>query len=196
MKTVEVRLHSLRVKPHKGLSEAGVRLAEAAAESLGGAYHAYCCAPSKRCRETLEVLGFPTYEERAIYGALPEELDKFERDLLAQQIATSCRYMEGYLSIPDARAILQARGEALARDVRKIARCLREGGRALVIAHAETIELLAMAVRPDGAPGFPGGELRPLDGLAIDVVDGHVRQLRVIRLPGGLGQGAIALVKP
>ena len=196
MKTIEVRLHSVRVKPHKGLSEAGVRLAEAAASTLGGAYHAYYTAPSKRCRETLEAMGFPTHEEREVFGGLPDDLDKYERELLAQQIATNCRYMEGYLAIPGARGILQGRGEELVREVRKIARGLLEGGRALVIAHAETIELLAMAVRADGAPGFPGGELRPLDGIAVDVVDGHARQLRVLRLPGGLGQGAIALVKP
>jgi hypothetical protein len=196
VKTIEVRLHSVRVKPHKGLSEAGVRLAEAAVGSLGGAYHAYYAAESKRCRETLDAMGFPTYERRDVFGGLPEELDKYERELLAQQIATNCRYMEGYLAIPAAKTLLQGRGEELGREVRKIARVLHEGGRALVIAHAEAIELLAMAVRPDGAPGFPGGELRPLDGVAIDVVDGHARQLRVIRLPGGLGQGAIALVKP
>ena len=184
---VEVRLHSTRVKPGKGLSDAGVELARAAAGTLGGGYSAYYCGPSRRCRETLAAMGFPVYEERDAFGGLPKELDRFEPDLAAQQLATGCRYMDGYLMIPAARAVLQGLGEALVREVRKIAKRLLPGGRALAISHAETIEVLWMAARAEGTAGFPGGDLRPLDGVAVDVDDDRIRQVRVVRLPGAQG---------
>lgn len=188
MSTVELRMHSLRVKPAKGLSGAGVELARAAAGTLGGAYHAYYTASAKRCRETLEAMGFPTYEEVRVFGALPTDLDRFEHDLSAQQLATGCRYMDGYLNIPAARAVLQTLGMDLVREVRKIARGLLPGARALAISHAETIEVLWMAARAEGTAGFPGGELRPLDGVAIDVVDDRIRHVRVVRLPDRSGE--------
>lgn len=184
MSLVEVRLHSLRVKPAKGLTEAGAQLARDAAGTFGGFFSAYYTAPARRCRETLEAMGFPVYEDLAKYGPLPEELDKFEHELTAQQLATGCRYMDGYLAIPAARDILQDVGMELVNGVYKIAKKLLAGGRALVISHAETIELLWMAARAEGTPGFPGGELRPLDGVAIDVVDDRIRHVRVVRLPG------------
>lgn len=191
MSTIEVRLHSLRVKPAKGLSASGLTLARDAASTFGGAFSAYYTGPARRCRETLEAMGFPVYEERDVFGALPNELDGFERELTAQQLATGCRYMDGYLAIPGARAILQERGQELVSEVHRLAKQLLAAGRALVISHAETIELLWMAARAEGAPGFPGGELRPLDGVAIDVVDERIRQVRVVRLPGepGAAQG-------
>jgi hypothetical protein len=104
--------------------------------------------------------------------------------------------MDGYLAIPAARAILQDLGQELVKEVRKIAKRLLPGGRGLVISHAETIELLWMAARAEGTAGFPGGELRALDGVCVEVVDDRVRQVRVVRLPGALGGGEAGPAAP
>jgi broad specificity phosphatase PhoE len=184
MRVIEVRRNSVRAKPAKGLSETGVELARAVAPYLGGAYHAYYTSPTRRCRETLESLGFPTFRRVKVLGPLPDAFDRFEQDLLAQQLRTGCGFLAGYMTIPAARELLMKVGARVLKTVRRIARKIPSGGRALVISHSGVIEATGMAARGTEDSSFLLPELGHLEGIVIELVDDVVRQVRVLRLPG------------
>ena len=123
-----------------------------------------------------------------VLGPLPEAFDRFERDLLAQQIRTGCGFLAGYMAIPAARELLVKLGSRILKTVRRIARGIPSGGRALVISHSGVIEAAAMAARGTADPSFLLPELGHLEGVVIELVDDVVRQVRVLRLPGGVAE--------
>lgn len=177
MRTVELRRNSQWTKSASALSEGGARLVEAARSHLGGAYHAYYTSPSRRCRETLRALGFPTFLEVERFGRLPKWFYRFQSGLTGP-------FLEGYLAHPEARERLLGHGAAVMLQIKKIARRLAPGGRALVLTHLLTIELAAMMARNDENPAAIGAEIRPLEGVAIDLDDAdQVVGVRELRLP-------------
>ena len=191
MKTIEIRRASLRVKPEKKLSKQGVKLARALAPYLGGPYHAYYASTAKRSRETLRALGFPTCHKVKAFAPLPDVFDRFERDLLAWQRHTGGSSLQGYLAIPEARERLEALGRRCLDEVLAIAKKLQPGGRALVVSHSAVIEALGMAAHPETDPSYVSDELRHLEGVALDIVDGVVSQLRILRLPQEVVAGLV-----
>jgi broad specificity phosphatase PhoE len=183
MRTVELRRNSQWTKATASLSEAGEKAAVAARPHLGGPYHAYYSSPSKRCRHTLRALGFATWRAEKEFGRFPKWFDRFQHGLVQEGPAPH-PFLEGYLAHPEARARLLRRGAAVLDQVRKVSTRLPEDGRALILSHQLTIELVAMLARGDENPAAIGRELEPLEGVAIDFDDqGKVLGVRELRLP-------------
>lgn len=184
VKIIELRRNSQWAKSSATLSEAGARLIDRARSHLGGPYHAYYSSPSRRCRATLEALGFPTYREVERFGRLPKWFYRFQSGLVLRDGTSAIPFLEGYLAHPEARQRLLRHGTAVVDQVKKVARRLVPGGRALVLTHLLTIELTAMMARGDENPAAIGAEIRPLEGVALDVDQAdRVTAVRVLRLP-------------
>lgn len=180
MKIVELRRNSQWTKSASALSEAGARLVEAARAHLGGPYHAYYTSPSRRCRETLKALGHPTYTELERFGRLPKWFSRFQSGLAGN-------FLERYLAHPEARERLLGHGSAVLDQIKRIGRRLAPGGRALVLTHLLTIELAAMMARNDENPAAIGAEIRPLEGVAIELEDDdRIAAVRELRLPAAV----------
>ena len=186
VKTVELRRNSQWNKASAGLSDAGLRLVEAGREHLGGAYHAYYASPSRRCRATLRALGFATYLEDKHFGRLPKWFYRF-RTGLSPKGSAGVPFLEAYLSDTEARERLLAHGASVLDRVRRAARRVPDGGRALVMTHLLTIELAAMMARGDENPAAIGAEIRPLEGVALELdSEDRVVAVRPLRLPDDL----------
>jgi broad specificity phosphatase PhoE len=184
MKTVELRRNSQWTRTSATLSEAGARLVDLARPQLGGPYHAYYSSPSRRCRATMRALGHATFARSDKFGRLPRWFNRFQSGLEAGDGRSGTPFLEGYLAHPEARQRLLRRGAGVLDAVRKVARRLPDEGRALVITHLLTIELVAMVARNDENPALIGRELSPLEGVAMELEDdGRVIAVRELRLP-------------
>jgi hypothetical protein len=64
------------------------------------------------------------------------------------------------------------------------------------VAHSGVIEATGLAAHPELDPTYVHEELRHLEGIAFDVVDGAVSGIRVLRLPGEVVAGLIPCQPP
>lgn len=193
VKIIELRRNSQWTKSTGTLSDAGARLVEQARPHMGGPYHAYYTSPSRRCRATLRALGFATFAEVEKFGRLPQWFYRFQSGLVSRTGPSATPFLEGYLAHPEARERLLRHGTAVLDQVKKAARRLPPGGRALVLTHLLTIELAAMTARGDENPAAIGAEIRPLEGVALEIdFDDRVAAVRELRLP----EAALAALEP
>jgi broad specificity phosphatase PhoE len=188
VRTVELRRNSPWDRSAAYLSQGGLALVEAARAHLGGSYSAYYTSPSKRCRVTMKALGFATFREVKEFGRLPKWFLRFPAGLNSKD-APGTVFLEAYLAHDEARQRLLAHGAAVLEKVKKVARKLADGGRALVISHLLTIELAAMIARGDENPAAIGAHIEPLEGVAMDFDGERVAGIRALRLPRELYLG-------
>jgi broad specificity phosphatase PhoE len=165
MRFVEVYRHSKRGEG-KGLSEQGRELALRARTSLAGRYDLCVCSPKERARETLECFGFDRYE----VAKLTEELGVIP--------------LAACWEIPEALNYLKMQGETFLGAIKRIARKLPEGGRALVVSHGGILEAAALygCARYElselgGEIGFCEGVVFKIDGE--DLAGVEVKRLRL-----------------
>ena len=138
MRHVEVRRHSIRVKPGPHLSQAGVNLARRVGSSRG-AYDRVITSTIPRAFETAIAMGF----------AVDEQLDQLNE--MSNDVDAEIHWAAGFAAF--ARVIEQGGAtarfaRAQAQTWRSIARALPDGGRALVITHGGIVEAGAVACLP------------------------------------------------
>ncbi len=138
MRHVEVRRHSIRVKPGPHLSQAGVNLARRVGSSRG-AYDRVITSTIPRAFETAIAMGF----------AVDEQLDQLRE--MSNDVDAEIHWAAGFAAF--ARVIEQGGAtarfaRAQAQTWRSIARVLPYGGRALVITHGGIVEAGAVACLP------------------------------------------------
>ena len=182
MKFVEVFRHSKR-GAGKGLSEEGRELALRARVLLAAHYDLCVSSPKERARETLEVFGFERYEvDEAFTAVNPWEPYDVEVMKLAKERGISP--LAACWEIPEALNYLRMQGETFLAAVKRVARKLPEGGRALVVSHGGILEAAALHGCPrydlanlGGEIGFCEGVVFKLDGETLAGVE--VKRLAV-----------------
>ena len=138
MRYLEVRRHTMRIKPNKHICQAGVMLARRIGESMGPFDHVLT-SHLPRAFETAIAMGFAVNEQ-------VEELAQYEDDVDAE-VDQAIEFAAF------ARAV--RKGGAAARFAKRqaklwqsVAQKLGSGGRALIISHGGVIELGAIGCLP------------------------------------------------
>lgn len=165
MKHVEVFRHSKRGEG-KGLSEEGRELARQGRALLAPNYDLCVSSPKERARETMEAFGFDRYEvDEAFTAVSPWEPFDAQVSKLAKE--RGIIPLAACWEIPEALSTLKMQGETFLGAVKRIARKLPEGGRALVVSHGGILEAAALhgCARYDLAE--LGGEIGFCEGIVF-----------------------------
>ena len=182
---VEVRRHAPR-GPDGLLTPAGWALASRVGQTLHRPYAAVLTGTAARCIQTARAFGFPDYRINPAFDSPPAEalsalLPQIRR--AAQERALTL--LEAFLRVPATRDLLFEAGERLLGVVRHVAERLPAGGRALVVAHAGSIEpaiLLATGAYESGHLNF----LRECEGAAFAIERDEVVGVTPLSLPSGV----------
>lgn len=181
MKFVEVFRHSKRGEG-KGLSEEGRELARQARVLLAPPYELCVSSPKERARETMEALGFERYEVDEGFTAVnpwqpfDAEVSKLARERGLSPLAACWK-------IPAALRFLRMEGETFLGAVKRIARKLPEGGRALVVSHGGILEAAALHGCAHYELAELGGEIGFCEGVVFKMEDETLASVEVKRLP-------------
>lgn len=138
MRYIELRRHTMRVKPGQHLSQAGVNLARHIGEMIGP-FNQVITSTIPRAYETAIAMGFAVDEQLTELSMLPDGLeDEVNWDagfaafaLAAQQGGAVKQYMQVQAAL-----------------INRIARSLPDGGAALMISHGGIVEAQAVACLP------------------------------------------------
>jgi broad specificity phosphatase PhoE len=178
MRHVELRRHSMRHRPGKHLTQAGVTLARRVGETIGP-FDRVITSRLPRAYQTAIAMGY-AFDERN------PDLNEMGDDVSAET-----DWPAGFADF--ARWARQSRtvarfAERQARLLTEIARLLPEGGRALVVGHGGVIELSAVGCLPDADFTSWGPECSYCEGvlLAFDARTDRFTEGRVLRLPAAL----------
>jgi broad specificity phosphatase PhoE len=181
MKFVEVFRHSKR-GAGKGLSEEGRELAQQARALLAPPYELCVSSPKERARETMEALGFERYEvDEAFTAVNPWQPFDAEVSKLAQERGLGP--LAACWEIPAALNFLRLEGETFLGAVKRIARKLPEGGRALVVSHGGILEAAALHGCSRYELAELGGEIGFCEGVAFQIEGETLAGVKVRRLP-------------
>jgi broad specificity phosphatase PhoE len=142
MKYVEVFRHSKRGEG-KGLSVEGRELARRARELLAPHYDLCVSSPKERAIETMEAFGFERYDvDEAFTAVNPWEPFDVQVSTLAKE--RGIIPLAACWEIPEALSYLKMQGGTFLGAVKRIARKLPEGGRALIVSHGGILEAAAL----------------------------------------------------
>ncbi len=182
MKFVEVFRHSKR-GAGKGLDEEGRELARQARRLLSPHYDLCISSPKERARETMEVLGFERYEMDGAFTAV-NPWEPFDADVMKLAKERGITPLAACWEIPKALNYLKLQGETVLTAIRRLARKLPEGGRAIGVSHGGILEAAALhgCARYDltelgGEIGFCEGVVFKFEGETLTGVE--VKRLAV-----------------
>jgi broad specificity phosphatase PhoE len=172
MRTLEVRRHTMRTRPGKHLSQAGVTLARRCGESMGP-FDRVITSKLPRAYETAIAMGFAVDDRigllASISDAVGEEFD----------------WTGGFPAVATAVA---AGGETaryadrLARRWQAMLDDLRDGSRVLAISHGGIIEAGAVGCLPGAGHAAWGRALDYCEGVRLVHDGGRFVDIEVIRL--------------
>ncbi|HEV2350730.1 MAG TPA: histidine phosphatase family protein [Terriglobia bacterium] len=179
MKYVEIFRHSMRGEG-KGLSEEGKKLARRARAILSPHYDLCVSSPKERARETMETLGFERYEVDEAFTAVNpwEPFDGAVQKLAKERGIIP---LAACWEIPEAFNYLRLQGETMMGAVKRIARKLPEGGRALVVSHGGLLETAALHGCARYALEEIGGEIGFCEGVVFKLDDENLAGIEVKR---------------
>jgi broad specificity phosphatase PhoE len=184
MRHVEVFRHSKRGEG-KGLSGEGRELARRARALLAPNYDLCVSSPKERARETLQAFGFDRYEvDEAFTAVNPWEPFDSQVSTLAKE--RGIIPLAACWEFPEALNYLKMQGETFLGGIKRIARKLPEGGRALIVSHGGILEAAALlgCARYDLAE--LGGEIAFCEGVAFMFEGENLVKIEAKRLkPGG-----------
>lgn len=181
MRYVDVFRHSKRGEG-KGLSEEGRELARTARSLLAPPYGLCVSSPKERARETLEVFGFKRYEiDEAFTAVSPwEPFDERVSRLAAERGISS---LAACWEIPEVLSYVRLQGETFLGAVKRLARKLPEGGRALVVSHGGILEAAALLGRARYDLNEIDGEIGFCEGVAFELDGERLAGVEIKRLP-------------
>ncbi len=139
MRYIEIRRHTMRVKPGQHLSQEGVTLARRVGEK-SGPFNRVITSTVPRAFETAIAMGF----------AVDEQIEALSE--MGHEVNAAIAWPASFANIAQAIRASEAAGRfarAQARLLRSIAKSLPEGGAALVISHGGIVEAAAIGCLPD-----------------------------------------------
>lgn len=172
MRTLEIRRHSMRLKPGQHLSQAGVDLARLVG-MRAGPFDRVITSPVPRAFETALAMGFAVDEQMEEFGLMPKEVGAevpWPADFAvwadaAWKGGATTRYVQ-----------------ALAAIYHSIAGRLPDGGAALIIHHGGIVEASAVACLPDADFTTWGPFSRPCEGVRLEYEGGRFTNGRPLRV--------------
>ena len=171
MRYLEVRRHTMRIKPNKHICQTGVMLARRIGDSMGP-FDRVITSDAPRAFETAIAMGFAVDEQL-------KELAAYNDDVTAEvENAVDC--------IAFARAIKG--GGAAARFAKRQAKLwrsivdrLENGGRALIITHGGIVEMGAIGCLPDADHAAWGASFDYCEGLRLSYDGREFIEAEVLR---------------
>lgn len=167
MKYVEIFRHSKRGEG-KGLSEEGRQWARRARELLSAHYDLCVSSPKERARETMEAFGYDRYEIDEAFTAV-NPWEPFDEAVQELARVRGISQLAACWGVPEALNYLRLQGETMIAGVKRIARKLPEGGRALVVSHGGILEAAALHGCANYALEEIGGEVGFCEGVVFKV---------------------------
>jgi broad specificity phosphatase PhoE len=171
MRYLEVRRHTMRVKPSKHICQAGVTLARRIGNEMGP-FDRVITSDLPRAFETAIAFGFAVDEQ------MPE------LNMMGDDVDDEIDYEPDFMGL--ARAV--RKGSAASRFAKRQARLwqsivsnLPANGRALVVAHGGVIELGAIGCLPDADHAAWGGMLDYCEGVRLGYDDNMFVSIEVLR---------------
>ena len=142
MRFLELRRHSLRVRPNEHLSQEGVTFARRVGDEMGP-FDLVVTSPSPRAFETAIAMGFAVNETYT-----PVDFNEFDWQKLARMLpeGTAFDLRSNRMGSDDLAAQY---AQKLVRQWTQIVARLPEGGQALVISHGGYLDDSAVACLPD-----------------------------------------------
>ena len=175
MRFLELRRHSLRVRPNEHLSQEGVTLARRVGNELNS-FNLVITSPSPRAFETAIAMGFAVDE---IYT--PVDFDKSDWSKLGRLLPEGTAF-ENRARIMKAEGLATQYAEKLVRQWTLISEQLPEGGRALVITHGGYLDDSAVACLPNENHQEWGGNFGHCEGIRLTYDDGRFVSGKVLRV--------------
>lgn len=157
LRTVELRRHTMRVKPGQRLSQAGVELARRVG-SAAGPFDRVITSTIPRAYETALAMGFAVDEQLEALGMIDDGVE------------AEVAWDAGFAAWADAarRSGVVARYvQKQAVFVREVAAALPPGGSALVVSHGGIVEAQAVGCLPDADHAAWGGACSWCEGARL-----------------------------
>jgi broad specificity phosphatase PhoE len=182
MKTVELRRHSIRGEG-KDLSPFGIQLARDARRSLAENYDLILTSPKRRCRQTLEALGFRRWLVEPRLGPLDYSgFEDLEKRIAKVRKKKKVSWLEAAFQVKEAPAALREAAKGILKTAADIASFLPEGGRALAVTHSDVPELSALAAFPTFDLRHLGRPFSFCEGVALRFDGERLAGAEVLRL--------------
>jgi broad specificity phosphatase PhoE len=173
VRTIEHRRHTMRRKPGKHLSQAGVDRARRVGEALGH-FDLVVTSSVARAFETAIAMGYAVDERLDELAAIPDE------------VMDEVDWWKGCAAF--ARAA--PRGGAVADYCREMGRLMRglakrlpDGGRALVVSHGGIVEAATVGALPDFDYTSFGHSCSFCEGTRLFFDGGHFVSAEILRVP-------------
>lgn len=172
MRYLEMRRHTIRIKPGQHLSQAGVTLARRVGETMGP-FERVITSTIPRAYETAIAMGF----------AVDEQLD--ELGTMDEGVETEVTWAEGFLAWSNA---LKRDGAAAAYSrkqaefLRSVVAALSEGGAALVVSHGGILEAGAVGCLPDADHIRWGRYCSWCEGVRLAFDGGEFVSIEILRV--------------
>ena len=172
MRTLEVRRHTMRTRPGKHLSQAGVDLARRCGASMGP-FDRVITSKLPRAFETAIAMGFAVDDQIGLLGSIDDAVTE-EFDWTGGFPALSHAIRNGRVTAPYAAKQAQ-RWHSIVAD-------LPDGSRTLMISHGGIIEAGAAGCLPDADHAAWGRALDYCEGVRL-LHDGvRFTEIEIIRL--------------
>jgi broad specificity phosphatase PhoE len=184
MRYLEVRRHTMRHRPGKHLTQAGVTLARVCGASMGP-FERVVTSKLPRAYETAIAMGFAVDGRIELLGSIGDKVvEEFD-------------WTEGFPAVSRA----MNRGKQTARYAAELARCweeilagLRDGGCALIVSHGGIIEAGAAGCLPEHDHAAWGRALDYCEGVRLAFENGRFTDMEIIRLTNTPIDDRIALL--
>lgn len=172
MQTLEVRRHTMRTRPGKHLSQAGVTLARRCGESIGP-LDRVITSKLPRAYETAIAMGFAVDDRIGLLGEMSDAANA-EFDWTRGFPAVAAAFAR--------RGPLAAHAARLADRWHTILDALPDGSNVLIISHGSIIEAGAIGCLPSADHAAWGRALDYCEGVRLIHDGGRFTDLEVLRL--------------
>lgn len=166
---IELRRHTMRTKPGKHLSQAGVTLARRVGETLGP-FSAVITSTLPRAFETAIAMGFAVDEKEKLLAEMPDAVN------------TEVDWTSGFPGFGEAyqhNGSTTRFAKKIANYLDEIARSLPDDGTALIISHGGIIEAATVGCLPDGDFAAWGGYCDYCEGVRLIYDDNQAKFVAV-----------------
>lgn len=172
MRYLEMRRHTMRVKPGQHLTQAGVSLARRVGEKMGP-FERVITSTIPRAYETAIAMGF----------AVDEQLEGLS--MMDEGVEAEVTWDEGFMAWSAALkrdGVAAAYARKQAEFLRSVVAALNAGGAALVVSHGGILEAGAVGCLPDADHATWGRYCSWCEGVRLAFEDGRFVSAEILRV--------------
>jgi broad specificity phosphatase PhoE len=172
MRYLEMRRHTMRVKPGQHLTQAGVSLARRVGETMGP-FERVITSTIPRAYETAIAMGFAVDEQLDGLGTMDEGVD------------AEVTWDEGFMAWSAAlklNGVAAAYARKQAEFLRSVTAALADGGAALIVSHGGILEAGAVGCLPDTDHAAWGRYCSWCEGVRLAFDAGQFVSIEILRV--------------